>query len=134
MRSPLLWNLLVILAASVAVFAYYPAVITAPNTWMLGDNEDAIKNYFTPAWHVQHDSTYSRFQAMNYPQGEQVTFPDAQPYVSNVLRFVNHNLFSIQDYTVGILNLLMMLSAVLGCFSCIAFCCSMTSTHSVQLW
>ncbi|HHG83200.1 MAG TPA: hypothetical protein ENJ82_00495 [Bacteroidetes bacterium] len=82
----------------------------------MGGSKDGIKNYFAPWYHVKHDHSYTWFEGMNYPYGENPVFADAQPLISNVLRFISRNIVDIADYTVGILNLLLVLSVLLAAF------------------
>lgn len=53
-----------------------------------GSGEDGAKNYYTVAYHIQHDSTLSWFEGMNYPEGEHVIYTDNQPLISNLLKAV----------------------------------------------
>lgn len=76
---------------------------------------DGIKNYFTPLYYIKNDHGW-HFSGMNYPYGEQLPFTDNQPIISWMLNVVDNHLFSIADYTVGIINGLMLLSIVLTAF------------------
>ena len=91
-------------------------LLTDPNNFFLKDSGDGFKNYFTVIYHVKHDSTYSHFQGMNYPYGEQVVFTDNQPLISNGIKFISNNFIDISGHTVGIINYLMLISIVLSCF------------------
>ncbi len=96
------------------IYTNHHTIIHYPNDFILDSKGDAIKNYFGPVWHVQHDSSYSRLEAMNYPQGEQVTFVDAQPYLSNALKFVDRHVYPVGDRVIGIMHVLLLLSVFLG--------------------
>ncbi|MCB9233851.1 MAG: hypothetical protein H6581_19495 [Bacteroidia bacterium] len=85
-------------------------VLIHPNTVYLRTAGDAFKNYYTPWYHVKYDSTYGHFEGMNYPYGDRLTYTDAQPLISNSLRFIDRNLFGLADQTVGILHYLIFLS------------------------
>ena len=53
-----------------------------------GSGEDGAKNYYTVAYHIQHDSTLWWFEGMNYREGEHVIYTDNQPLISNLLKAV----------------------------------------------
>ena len=105
----------VLLSACMVIWSHF-TLLTDPNNFFLRDSGDGFKNYFTVIYHVKHDSTYSHFEGMNYPYGEQVVFTDNQPLVSNTIKFISQNIVDISDHTVGILNYLMLISIVLSCF------------------
>ncbi|MBL4754696.1 MAG: hypothetical protein JKY52_14020 [Flavobacteriales bacterium] len=116
MLKPHLGKILVLLLSILLVGAFHFRLISNPNSLLLGDTHDGFKNYYTLIYHIKHDSTYSRFEGMNYPYGEQVVFTDNQPLLSNSLKFISNNLVDISAYTVGILNTLMLLSIVITCY------------------
>lgn len=96
------------------LLGYHHAVILHPNSYLFGDFVDGLKNYFTPLYHILYDSHYSWFEGMNYPQGEHIVFADAQPLLSNTLKFISHHAVDISGYTVGIMNFLMFFSIPLS--------------------
>lgn len=85
----------------------YHHILLSPGTKVLGSSEDALKNYYTPWYHAQHDPDFIWFEGMNYPYGEHPVFADAQPLVSNAIK-----LLGLGSQTVAILNLLMLLSLI----------------------
>ncbi|PHR26241.1 MAG: hypothetical protein COA38_15410, partial [Fluviicola sp.] len=101
--------------AAALIFVSHFTLITNPNSFYLGDSNDGFKNYYTLIYHIKHDSTYSHFEGMNYPYGEHIVFTDNQPLLSNTIKFISRNLVDISDYTVGIMNILMLLSIVITC-------------------
>jgi len=105
---------LVALVLALSFFAAYPEAVLQPNQLVFGADEDSYKNHFTVAYHVRHDSTFSHFQGMNYPFGEQVMFVDAMPLVSNALKVAKQMGLPADGYTVGVVNLLMLLSLPIG--------------------
>jgi hypothetical protein len=94
------------------VGVFYSKVLRDPNSVIFDQSGDGFKNYYTPAYHVKHDSSYVWFGGMNYPWGEHVTFTDCQPLVSNSIKLFSSTVTDVSDYTVGILNLLMLLGLV----------------------
>lgn len=92
-----------------SLLLHYHTVIFSPNTTYMGGSVDGLKNYYTPWYHAKYDSSYVWFEGMNYPYGEHVVFTDAQPLLSNAIKLVS-NVVDISDYTVGIINYLLLLS------------------------
>jgi len=99
--------------ATILVITSHFTLITNPNNFYLGAGIDGFKNYYTLDYHIKYDSSYSHFEGMNYPYGEHVVFTDNQPLISNTLKFISNNIVDISGYTVGIVNMLMLLSIVL---------------------
>lgn len=105
-------TILLFLLTGGLLLVWYGNIIFRPGAHLFGNEGDGLKNYFTPWYHVKHDSTFTWFEGMNYPYGDHVVFADAQPLVSNTLKAVNA-VVDISDHTIGILNLLMLLSPLL---------------------
>ena len=76
---------------------------------------DAVKNYFTTAYYVSHDSGWT-FHGMNYPYGDILPFTDNQPLLSLMLNFIDDHIFQVAPYSIGIINSLMLLSIALCAF------------------
>lgn len=89
------------------ILAFYGRFIFNPNSYLFSAGGDGLKNYYTFAWHVNYDSSYTHFRGMNYPYGEHVVFTDNQPLISNVTRFIHLNISPIGQYAIGINNLLL---------------------------
>ena len=105
---------LLVVATFIALLGFHGELLMVPNQKAVSISGDAIKNYFTTTWHAKHDSSLSRFEGMNYPIGEQVTFPDAQPALSGSLQLLRKAGLDFTDYTVGIMHYAMLLSALLA--------------------
>jgi hypothetical protein len=58
---------------------------------------DGMKNYFTFLYHVKHDSTYWKFEGMNYPFGENIVFTDNQPIMGGFWQNGLHSLVGLSD-------------------------------------
>lgn len=111
MRFQKLLSLLLLLGIIGVIFGVqFGNVLFSPNQWLLNSEGDATKNYYTPWYHVLHDSTAHWFEGMNYPHGDHVVFADAQPALTNTLRVIHHHIAPIGHFTPGIMNLVMLLS------------------------
>ncbi len=96
------------------ILLFYGKFIVSPNSYLFSPGGDGIKNYYTFAWHVQHDSSYNHFRGMNHPWGEHVVFTDNQPLISNAARFVNTNITPVGNVAVGINNLLLFIGLLVA--------------------
>jgi hypothetical protein len=74
---------------------------------------DGMQSYINMDYHIRHDSNYMRCNSMNYPYGEHVFFANNQPLISNTIKFVSQNIADISDYTLGILNFIMLFCLVI---------------------
>lgn len=74
---------------SVGVLALYGTTIPNWFNTLMGTGEDAMKNYFTLVYHVQHGGSFFWFTGMNYPYGEHLTYTDNQPLLALVLKTLN---------------------------------------------
>ena len=107
------WGYTSALIGILAIILLYTDVILHPDSFMFGAYGDSVKNYFTFAWHVRYDSNWLHFGGMNYPFGDHVCYTDGHPIFSLLL---GHFGF-VKQYPVGTLNMLMLLSQILGIFS-----------------
>jgi hypothetical protein len=84
--SNVLYTTVVFIAA---VFLFYGDQFQLWETQLMGIGPDGAKNYYTLAYHIEHDASSWWFDGMNYPEGEHLSFTDNQPLVANVLRWFN---------------------------------------------
>lgn len=84
---------------------FYGDELSRPNDYFMRDAGDGLKNYYTLAYHQKYDSSFSHFGGMAYPYGEHIVFTDGQPTLALIIWLVP----ALKDYTVGILNLLLLL-------------------------
>ncbi len=102
-----------IVMSAIIICGVWSKIIFHPNTYLLSSGGDASKNNFTPAWFVKYDEG-TRFTGMHYPYGEHVVYTDNQPAISWVLNLIDNNIYPIHNYTVGILNMLLLVSILFG--------------------
>lgn len=85
---------------------FFGDIMRHPNSFVTEGDGDGIKNHFVYSYYLKYDKGL-HFTGMNYPYGEHVFFPDAQPLLSMSLNWVNTHLFRIEQYGIGISNLLL---------------------------
>lgn len=94
---------------ALAVFSiWWHPVLLAPDAHLFNSDGDGLKNYFTVAWHVKHDTSAFQFSGMNHPFGEQVDMIDGQPALSIALRAVSSIVPGVENHTVAWVNLLVL--------------------------
>jgi hypothetical protein len=112
MKPRLAFFLMVLSGVTLVLGCYFP-MVSNPNSYLFSSEGDGLKNYFTYAYHIKHDSTFSEMEGMNFPYGENFLYTDGHPILSNSLQMVNAIFPSTSDYSVAFLNVLMLLSIVL---------------------
>lgn len=87
------------------ILFFYGTVLWSPNSYLFSVSGDGMKNYFTYVDQIK-TSSYTASTAMNYPYGESFLYLDCQPVFTIVLKWLPF----LQEYSVGITNLLMITS------------------------
>ena len=102
--------IIITLAGIAIVASFYGRVLLNPNEIIFSESGDGIKNYFTYAYHIRHDSTFTSVEGMNYPYGENYLYTDCHPILANTFKLLSAKAPFFTTHAVGILNLLMILS------------------------
>jgi len=89
-----------------------------PNNLLFSNSGDAIKNYFTYAYHIKHDSSFVNFEGMNYPFGEHFLYTDCHPVLANTFKLMSPAIPFFNSHSIGILNFLMIFSIFLTFIIC----------------
>lgn len=105
--------LLVLSCSFIGIF--YSNVIFNPNKYLFNDRGDAVKNYFTYASQINEEEL-TQTSIMNYPYGESFLYLDCQPALTMPLQALSKLFPSISQYSVGIINFLMLFSIVITSF------------------
>ena len=79
-------GLLVLALGMVFIGQLYPEVLTAPGDYLLNDQGEGIRNYFTYVWSARGGTPWLHSEAFQYPFGEHVVYTDGQPALSGLLR------------------------------------------------
>lgn len=107
-----LWYLVVLTLPAIFLYIAFKDVFACPSCYLYSDAGDGLKNYFTLAYYVLHDEGW-RFSGMNYPYGEHILYTDNQPVIAIVLRWIHDYVFKLDAHIIGIMNMLIILSAYL---------------------
>jgi hypothetical protein len=92
----------------------YKDAFFSPNKYLYTAEGDGIKNYYNYVYHVKNDTTVTQFGGMSYPYGETMFLEDSLPFLSNVVKGIAFVFPSLNNYTIGLLNILLLLSLVAG--------------------
>ena len=92
---------------------FYGEVLWSPNDFMFSHYGDGIKNYFTFAYHVAHNSNCTNFEGMNYPYGESYLYTDCHPVFANTFQGISSFLPFVETHAVGLLNGILLFSMLL---------------------
>lgn len=103
----------VIMLSSIFVFIFYGNILLSPNSYLFNPSGDGMKNYYTYAYYIQNNKDLVEFEGMNYPYSESFMYTDCHPIQAIVLKFLTNVFPSIGNYSVGLVNLAMILSIVL---------------------
>lgn len=116
-------GILLTFALSLTVlFLFFGPMLKDPNRVYFSANGDGLKSYVGAIYHLEHDTTLFRMNAMNYPYGEMAFFTDCQPMVTNSVKILSDFGIDFRPNIVGIINMFMLLSIVFGAiFICLIF-------------
>lgn len=104
---------IVTLASIITTWYLFRDVIPDINHKYFAQGGDGAKDYFTMLYHIKHDTSYIHSGAMNYPYGENIFFCGAQPFLTNVLKFISKYWHGCSSYIVGIHNLSIIIAIAL---------------------
>jgi hypothetical protein len=106
--------LLTFALAMVFLLVFFGKIIRDPNHVLFSNTGDGMKTYYFALFYVQNDTVNVMSSGMNYPFGELYIYTDAQLPVVVAIQFISRHIWDIRDYTVAIINLLMLLSVAAG--------------------
>ena len=104
------YHVLLALLSAIIYAIYFPQAIFHPNEVLAGITGDALKNYYTYAFHATKDTQLLHFEGMQFPYGEHIVYTDCQPLLSTGLQFFPF----LHKYVIGILHLLLFLSHIVS--------------------
>jgi hypothetical protein len=108
--------LLLFLIITGLVLYFYSPVLFHPNAYLFSGEGDGIKSYYSSAYHIKHDTGFYSFKGMNYPYGEHYLYTDGYPAISNTIKLLSGIFPHISNYTIGIMNFIMLLSIIITAF------------------
>lgn len=114
-RDPRIWGGGVIfLLTSLFVLAFFPKILLDPGAYLLNDQGEAVRNYYTYAFQAEHGAEWLHFSGMQHPFGEHVVYTDGQPLLSGIFRILDGMMPGAAGSAIPFMNLLLLLSIPLG--------------------
>lgn len=106
--------LLAVVGAGILVLAvFFGRVIVNPNSYLFSSSGDAVKSYYNFGYYLKYDSGIDH-NGINYPYGDHLQYINSHPLHLQLFKFLDRTIYPLSDYGVGILNLGMILSLLLG--------------------
>ena len=93
---------------------FYHGALFHSNKYLFYNEGDAIKNYYNYAWHIKNDKSFTQLNGTSYPFGENIFMEDSMPLLSNVLKVFSKIIPGTTQYSIGILNFLLLFSLAIG--------------------
>ncbi len=106
--------LLFVLMSGILLF-YYHTIILSPNHFLMSDNGDGLKNYYTIMMQLKSDELIN-FSYYNYPYGEYFFNIDGIPLLVTLLKPIQKIFPETYNYVPGILNSLLFISMLFCSF------------------
>lgn len=96
------------------LFAFcFEPMVSSPNSILVTNKGDGIKNYFTYWYYIYYDSG-NHFSGMNYPFGEHIIFTDNMPLLSVGIKKLAPYFPNIVRYSLGILHMAILAAHLAG--------------------
>lgn len=101
--------LLCLVLSITILIIFFGKLLLHPNTTFFGTSGDAILVYYNSLYHTLHNKELLTESAMFYPYSESIFFTSCMPILTQFIK-----LFFLENYTIGIINLFMLLSMPIG--------------------
>ena len=97
------------LATTVLLVALFSFVLANPNNYFFLPAGDGLQSYYATAYYAFYDTGH-HFSGMNYPFGENFTYPNLQPLIAVGINLLQRLGIPAAEHTVAITNLLALLA------------------------
>ena len=112
----ILFALIAFVAVAGFMSKFYGELMFSPSDYMVSVKGDGIKNYTNFWYHVNVDSSYTKYEANYFPWGESLMFTDIHPFIVTCYKAVASVFPSLKDDTVAFLNILLVWSLPVTAF------------------
>ncbi|MGB0931604.1 MAG: hypothetical protein ACPGVB_12545, partial [Chitinophagales bacterium] len=110
-------------------FLIWGDVIWHINDYLFAPYGDGMKNYYAPAYYIKYGGRLT-FSGMGYPYNSYLMYADPMPILAIPLHWINESLFSIENYTIGVVNAMMIFSVI----PCILFLFLIMRHYRLPVW
>lgn len=107
---------LTLILSLIVLEVFYGKLLNHCNTVYFADWGDTFQAYYNSLYHITYDKSYFHNAGMNYPYGENIFFTGGHLPIVTLLKLIN-TVINTSAYTVGIINLAMLLSIVVCALS-----------------
>ncbi len=112
-HAHVLFIVLLTTVTATLLFLLFQPVLQQPNSILFSKSVDPLKSYFNFSYYLKYDSGI-RHDGINYPYGDHLQYINSHPVYVSLLKLVDKHIHPIANYGVGILNLTMIFSFLLG--------------------
>ena len=113
MNKNRIYIVLLTVVTAVLLFMLFRPVLQHPNSILFSKSVDPLKSYFNFSYYLKFDSGI-RHDGINYPYGDHLQYINSHPVYVSLLKLVDKHVYPVANYGVGILNLTMIFSFLLG--------------------
>lgn len=100
--------------SGLVLYIFFGNLLPVLNRVSFATGGDGMQSYINMEYHIRYDTSFMHCLSMNYPFGEHVFFTNNQPPLSNSLKYLSRIFPSLPNYTLGILNAIMLGSLLLA--------------------
>ena len=122
----LLWWVVLTIVLAGVIHHFHGDVLKEPNSVLFAGKGDGLKNYFTYAWHAEHDKGALHFAGSGHPYGDHVFYTDGHPPLAWLVQWFP----SLAPFKIGLLNVLLLL----GLFPCAWALFGILRLHGLPPW
>lgn len=103
-----------VVIALAVLLAFFSNTLVQSNSIAFEKGGDGLQSYYNCVYHVKYDTTQSLCGGMNYPYGEHMLYTNGHIPFLFVVKILSNYIVDVSNYTIGILNVLMLLSFVVS--------------------
>lgn len=108
-----LFNLLAVCLLTLGVeYMIFTDIMLHPNNYMFSGSGDGLQIYFNNVFHVKYGQGVTLANQL-YPTYDILFMTDAQSSITLILKFINKHIFPVEENTVGIINITLLLAVPL---------------------
>ncbi|MCP4551672.1 MAG: hypothetical protein GY834_06445 [Bacteroidetes bacterium] len=86
------------------LLTFYHKVTVSPNSFLFNYQGDGLISYYNFIYHIKYDSSFIKFEGMNYPFSEHLTYAVNNPLLVNSIKLISIIWPEIINYSIGIHN------------------------------
>lgn len=92
---------------------FYGKILLHPNSYLFSSTGDGMKNYYTYAYFIQHNKSFTNLEGLHYPYGENSMYTDCHPLQAVILKGLTSVFPPLGQYSIGCVNFFLIFSLLL---------------------